>query len=332
MAASIKDVAKKAGVSTATVSHVINATRFVSDETKNKVLKAMRELDYIPNSAARSLRSQKSKIIALLIPVLSSDTSNFFFMMVAQGIQNVLKQHGYNLILSNTNENIEDEREEIKVLNSQLIDGLIIAPTAKDYSYISDVLGNYPVIFIDRRPKGCKKDCVLADDFTGTYEAISLLIKKGHKRIGFISGELGITTSDERLQGYKKALNDYGLDFDDSLIRVGESKIESGYNLTLDLVEKYNVSALLVANNVMTMGTMIFSREKHIKIPEELAVIGFDDYDWTKITIPPLTVIKQPAYEMGEKAAQILLRRIEHPKKSFKEYRLPTELVIRESC
>lgn len=333
MATSIKDVAKAAGVSTATVSHVINGTRFVSEKAKKKVLAAMKELDYRPNSVARSLRSQKSNIIGLLIPVMRSDTSNFFFMSVAQGVSDVLKRHGYNLILSNSHERLDDEKEQIKVFNSQLIDGLILAPTAEEHGYLHETLsGTYPVVFIDRKPKGYQGDCILADGFQGTYDAISMLIDKGHRKIGFITGTLGITTSDERLEGYMAALTDRGLPLDNLLIKEGQASFESGYVLAREIVETNDVSALFVANNIMTIGALRYLQETGIKIPEQIAIIGFDDYEWARITTPPLTVIKQPAYELGAKAAEVLLQRIANPDSDFRELRLPTELVIRSSC
>ncbi len=333
MSVSMKQVAQAVGVSTATVSHVINGTRYVAEETKAKVLRAMKELDYRPNNVARSLRSQKSSIIGLIVPLSASDTANFFFMSIAQGIEEVLKEAGYNLILSNSNERLADELEQIKVFNSQFIEGLIIAPTAEDHEEFARTLGPYPVVFVDRKPRGFSGDCVLADGYGGTYEAIEMMIKKKHTRIGFISGPLGYTTSDERLAGYKKALEDNGIPVDESLIKEGSPSFESGYTFARELVKEQRVSALFVANNIMTIGAMGFLQDAQIKIPSELAVIGFDDYEWTRITNPPLTVIKQPAYELGRKAAEILLSRINSKKKTpFQEYRLPTELVMRASC
>lgn len=334
MPISIKDVALRAGVSTTTVSHVINNTRFVAEETRTRVDHAMKELDYRPNSAARSLRSQKSKIIGLLVPVLASDTSNFFFMTVAQGIESVLKKNGYHLIFSNSNENLEDEKEQIKLLNSQQIDGLIIAPTADEHSYLNEVINDsYPVVIIDRRPIGYRRDCVLADGFKGAYEAVSLLIHRGHRRIAILTGELGLTTSDERYEGYQTALKDNGIEFDESLVRIGTATFESGYQLTAKMLESSSgITALFVTNNVLTMGAIGFLQDQDIKVPEELAVIGFDDYEWTKITKPPLSVIKQPPFELGEKAAQIILKKIRKPSLEYKEYRLPAKLVLRGSC
>ena len=332
MAASMKDVANKAEVSTATVSHVINNTRYVSDEVRLRVMQAMKELNYRPNSIARSLRSQKSNTIALIVPILVEDTSSFFFMSVAQGIESTLKKNGYNLILSNSNESLENEKEQIRALNSQLIDGLIIAPTAEEHSYLNEVLnGDYPVVFIDRRPRGIEGDCVLSDGYKGTYDAITSLIKKGHKRIGFISGPLGITTSDERFEGYKRAIIDNGLQMELSLIKEADATYKKGYQLAKALVSEEKVTAIFAANNVMTIGTLKYLQESELKIPEQVAVIGFDDYDWTRITTPPLSVVKQFPFDLGTKAAEILLDRINNKDSQYKEYRLPTELVLRKS-
>lgn len=335
MSTNIKEVAKEAGVSVATVSHVINQTRYVSDETKLKVLKAMKQLGYRPNLVARSLRSQRSKIVGLIIPVCPSDTSGFFFTTIAQGIENKLKEHGYNLLFSNSNENIECEKEQIRVFNSQLVDGLIIAPTVDDHQYLNEVIsGDYPVVFIDRKPVGYKSDCVLVDNFSITYKAINTLIEKGHSRIAFISGHMGLTTSDERYFAYKKALEDNNITVDESLIVIaeyGKTSFESGYEFTKKLFTSQKFSAIFVANNLMSMGALAFLNEQRVKIPEELAVIGFDDYDWTKISVPPLSVIKQPAFDMGRKAAEVLIDRINNPTKRFKEYRMSAEFIIRGS-
>lgn len=330
----IKQVAEIAGVSIATVSHVINGTRFVSEETKNKVFRVMQELDYRPNSAARSLRSQKSNTIGLIVPILPSDTSNFFFMTVAQGIQHTLKKHGYHLLLSNNStEEIQDEIEQIKLFNTKQIDGLIIASIANEVSYLNEIVGKqYPVVFIDRQPRGYQGDYVLADGFGGTYRAIQALFDKGHRNIGLLTGELGITTSNERFEGYKQALKDNGIAYNPEIVSIARSDFENGYEATKALLENNEITAIFIANNVLTMGAMKCIQEKKIRVPEELAVIGFDDYDWTRITTPPLTVIRQPSYELGEKAAEIMIERIDTPTEAKQEYRLPTSLVMRDSC
>ncbi len=222
MKVSMKDVAQRAGVSTATVSHAINKTRFVRAETKKKVLKVMKDLNYYPNFAARSLRTRKSNIIGLLVP----DISNFFFISIAKGVESTLKKYGYNLIFSNSNENLENEIEQIKIYNTQLVDGLIVAPVSADHTFLNELFsGYYPVVFIDRKPKGYKGDCVLGNNTKGAYDAVSMLIKKGHTKIGIITGLPGLTTTEERLNGYKKALTDHGLKINKNLIKVGDFRV-----------------------------------------------------------------------------------------------------------
>ncbi len=316
-----------------TVSHVINKTRYVADDTKLRVVKAMKELEYRPNHVARSLRSQKSKTVGLLVPVLENDTSNSFFMSVAQGIQSVLKEDGYNLILCNSNESVEDEQEQIRILNAQQVDGMIIAPTANNHAYLEELLHpEFPLVFIDRTPEGYDGDCVLANGQQGTYEAVELLINKGHKKIGFITSALDISSTTQRLDGYKQVLIDHKLEINPKFIKEGISKFESGYELAQELVERESVTAIFVSNNVMTMGVFKYLKEHNHKIPKDIALIGFDDYEWAKVTSPTLTMIKQPSIELGKKAAEILLDRIQSPSREYKEYKLPTEIIQRESC
>lgn len=330
MKITMKDVAREVGVSTATVSHVINKTRFVEKETKDKVLRVMKKLDYYPNSAAQSLRSQKTKVIGLIVP----DIANFFFTAVIRGIENTLRKYGYNLILADSDENLEIEKEQIRVFNAKLIDGLIVAPASGDHTFLKKLLNrNSPVVFIDRKPQGyCPGDCVLIDNVNGAYKAVSALINKGHSKIGVITGLPELTTSEERLKGYKKALVDHGMKIDQSLIKIGDGRYDSGYKLMKELLLNTNITALFVVNNLMTIGAIQFLKEKHVKVPDELAIIGFDDYKWASITDPPLSVVKQPSRIIGEKAAKLLIRRIKKEETGdYNEYRLPTELVVRNS-
>ena len=326
----MKEVAKTAGVSTATVSYVINKTRFVSEEKKQKVLQAMEQLGYTPNSAARSLRSKKSYTIGLIVP----DINNFFFTGIIEGIEQVVQSNGYQLILSNSNEDFTNEKEQINRFNSQLIDGLIMAPTADDHSFLCGTLGEYPVVYIDRKPNGCFGESVLVNNSEVVYEAITYLIKAGHEKIGILTGIKDLTTTRERLAGYQKAFSDYGLQLDNSLIKTGDSRYKSGYELTKEVLNNKDITALFVANNLMTIGSMEFLREKKINLPGELAFIGFDDYKWSSIIIPRLSVIKQPTAEMGRKAAEILLKRIKEEEQNnySKEYRLTAKFYLRDSC
>ncbi|MGC5773705.1 LacI family DNA-binding transcriptional regulator [Paenibacillus pabuli] len=322
-------MALRANVSTATVSHVINGTRFVSTETKQKVHLAMNELNFRINSVARSLRSRKSYIIAFLAPILASETSNFYFMSVAAGVQSVLKERGYHLILSDSSDNLEMESKEIGMFDSQMIDGLIIAPASRDCDY-ERLFGDYPVVYIDRVPKNCERDSVLIDNKTATKEAIQKIIDKGHRKIALLSGPLSVTTTIERYEGYSETMMSAGLKTDDSLIRFGDVSFESGYKSMGDLLA-LNPTAIFVTDNVMAMGAMTYLQENSIRIPDQLAVVGFDDFQWTRVTHPPLTVIQQPSFQLGVKTAEVILQRIEDGISGKEETRLDANLIVRQS-
>jgi len=333
--ANMKDVAEKAGVSIATVSHVINETRFVREETREKVKKTMKELNYYPNSAARTLRKRKSNIIAFLVP----DISNFFFTALACKIESLLKKDGYNIVFGNTDENIESEIEHLKIMNSYAIDGLIIAPTWGDQSYLKNYNKKFPIVFIDRKPTKFEGDCVLVDNKKASVNAINHLIKKGHSKIGIITGLPKLTSTVERLEGYKEAFKNNNLKYNNTWIAVGDSRYESGYELTKKLLQNHELTALFVTNNLMSIGAMEYIKQNDIKVPEDIAIIGFDDYKWASITNPPLSVIKQPVEEIGEKAVSLILDKIEREKDGISDEskeenicRLKTELKIRESC
>jgi len=331
MVASIKDVAKIAGVSTATVSHVINETRFVSESTKSQVLKAMDELNYHPNLVARSLRSQKSKTVGLLIP----DISNFYYTSVADGIELTLRKNGYHVLLSNSYERVEVEMEMIKVFNSLQLDGLLMIPALGDQYYLNKALsGNYPVVFIDRRPKGIIRDQVLLDNMKSAHDITQLFIDKGHKKIGLITGYPDISTTSDRVLGYKNALKENNYPLDDSLIKMGDFSFQSGYDQAKDAIENEHATALFFAGDLMMVGAMNYINKQKIKVPEQVAIVSCNNFKWTQITDPPLSVVEQPSYEVGQKAAEILLYRMRNPnsKNKYKEYRIPTKIIIRESC
>lgn len=326
----IKDVAEKSGVSTATVSHVINGTRYVSDEVSEKVRAAMKELNYTPNPIARSLRSHHSYLVGLIIPVKNpSDMANLFFMAIAQGVESVLTPKGYKLILCNSHEDEALEKEHIEMFNAQLVDGLILAPSGEEYSLLTD---QYPVVCIDRKPQQWSRDCVMANNEQGAFDAVDYLIQQGHTRIGFINGNAKITTNRDRLKGYKQALAKHKLSYQQEYVKEGDVSLENGYKFAKELVVESDITALFIANNVLTMGAISYFQETKINIPNEIAIIGFDDYEWTRIINPPLSCVSQPAFEIGQKAAEVLLERIENNETSHQEYLLDTTLVVRKSC
>lgn len=330
----IKDVAKAANVSIATVSHVINGTRYVAEETTERIKKAMEELGYQPNMAAYSLRTKKARAIGLLIPILLDETSNIFFMQLALGVESKLKEHGYALFLGNTEEKIESEMATVKSFLGRQIDGLIITPSLYNHKEIEKVIGNCPVVYVDRVPKNISApDCVLSNSEEACYQAISQQIKMGHRRIGVICGVFETTGNvRERLNGYRRALNDAGIPFDDSLIIQGETRVSEGYKLAQRLFEQHrDITSLLITNNCHAMGALKYIKEKEIHIPDEINITVFDDYDWTSVYNPSLTVIRQDAYAIGEKAVEILMNRISGEKKDRQIFRLPNEIIIRDS-
>ncbi|MEK3884029.1 LacI family DNA-binding transcriptional regulator [Paenibacillus sp. PL2-23] len=326
---SIKDVAKKANVSTATVSHVINGTRFVSEETKRKVHQAMDDLNFRINAVARSLRSRKSHVIAFLAPILASETSNYFFMSVAAGIQSVLKANQYHLVLSDSHEEESFEADEIRMLGSQMIDGLIMAPSSMEVDY-ERLFGDYPVIYLDRVPNNCKRDSVVVDNKMVSLEAVKTLIGKGHTRIAYISGPNTLTTTKERYEGYLEALSEAGIEKDQALVCMGEVSLNSGYKMAETLM-KQGPTAIFVADNVMAMGVMSYLQEKKIAVPDQIAVVAYDEFQWTRITSPPLSVIEQPSFELGVKAAKVMLERIDNEDAPLQEHRLTAHLIVRQS-
>ncbi|QQK81427.1 LacI family DNA-binding transcriptional regulator [Salicibibacter cibi] len=326
---SIREVATKAGVSTATVSHVINETRFVAENTRQKVIHAMDELDYTPNFAAKTLRSQQTFTIGLVIP----DISNHFFTSVVKGIEQNLYQKGYQLLVGNTDEKLELEIEKLKTFQAQQVSGIILASSAEHYQDIEPYLNlNTPIVFIDRIPDGTSGDYISVESEKAVYNAVQLLIERGHERIGMVTGIDTLSTTRERINGYRNALVHSRINVDENLIFEGDSKFTGGYHAAEKLLTQPGITAMFVANNLMTIGACTYFKEYQITIPEDIAIIGFDDYEWAKITDPPLSVIKQPVEKIGEKAAEALLHKIKTDDSGNQSIRLPTELILRESC
>ena len=336
MSASIKDVAKLAGVSTATVSHVINNTRNVKEETKNRVYKAISVLNYSINPLARSLRSGTTSMIAYVV----SNLANYFYMDIARNIGAVLSREGYNLLYIDSYEDPLKERKNIENMMKQSVDGFIIAPVGYDCSYMNDLIGDKcPAVFIDRKPFGFDKDCIMSTNYQGAYNSVKLLTGKGHTRIGFIASRFD-ETMHERLDGYKAAIVESGLTVHEEDIQIGDGKPQSfyelkhgnSYELTRRLMEKKKVTAIFVGNNISTIGVFNYLKEKHYGIPGDVALVTFDDAFWISMSSPTLTVMDQNLEQIGHQAAGVLLSRIKGSTEPFKEYRIPTSLIVRESC
>ena len=325
MAVGIKDVAEMAGVSTATVSHVINKTRFVSAEVTNKVEKAMEEEDEIQTIDNSAEDPKPEKLLA---------RKRVFWVIVACCfIENTLQKKGYNLVLCNTNENLKLEKEQIAFIQSYKSCGIIIAPTTMDFNYTNLFQEkDFPVVFFDRRLDVSQGDSVTVDTFSLTKQAVLHLISQGHERIAFIGGHNGLSTTEDRLAGYKAALEEGNIEYDPSLVEVGDAKFEAAYDICSRVIANKNVSAVFVASSLMSIGVMKYLVNNNYSIPSQIAVIGFDDYIWNEITYPPMTTIKQPTIEMGETVANLIVERIENRKLAPRNVILDGEIVFRQSC
>jgi LacI family transcriptional regulator len=309
--ANIQDVAKRAGVSISTVSRVFNGTAAVSADITARVRAAAQELQYQPSRAARALRGNRSAIIGLLI----SDIQNPFFTALIRGVEDVAQSNGYSLILCNTDENPQKERQYVEVLYAERVAGAIIVPTREHQRSLGLFRErNVPVVAVDRRVKDSNMDAVLVDNVRGAREAVSHLIMNGYRRIAVITGPTITTTGRERLEGYRQALQEAGIPLDPLLERQGSFKEESGRQLThelLDLAEPPD--ALFVANNLMTLGALDTLQMRHLRVPDDIAIVGFDEMPWAALSSISLTTVTQPVYELGSTAALRLFQRLQNP-------------------
>ncbi|MCL5996111.1 MAG: LacI family transcriptional regulator [Chloroflexi bacterium] len=312
-----------------TVSRVINNVPNVRPEVRDKVLATIKALNYRPNRVARRLRVKRSNVLGLIIP----DIQNPFFTSIARGIEDVAYQHGYSVVLCNTDESCDKERLYVDVMCAEEVAGVILATTNEADTHLQQ-LGQcgIPVIGIDRQVRNHAIDSVLVSNREGACEAVSHLIGLGHTRIGFIGLPLGLTVGSERYQGYLDALAQHGRTPLDELIRIGDAKQSSGYQCASELLALgCPMTALFVANNLMTLGALDAIHERRIVIPEQLSVVSFDDMPLVAYLQPPLTTVVQPAYQLGQTAFTLLHDRIEQPGMPVKHIRLQTTLVIRSS-
>jgi LacI family transcriptional regulator len=334
--ANIKDVAKKANVSTATVSNVMNTSRFVKEETRMRVLQAMEELNYRPSTVAKSLKGKDTKVIGLIIPIQPKDTSADFFISLSNGVESVLNNVGYRLVISNSHENIKNELDQINMYNTQFIDyidGLIIAPTSNIGGEKSESFNiEYPVVYVDRKPNLLEKmDTVYSNNYSVTYDAIEMMVKKKRKKIAFFSGPIDVSSTIERFEAYKDVLRRYRIELNEDLIFVGESTFEAGYRMAKDLITSHDVDGIVVVNNIISMGVFKYLKEKNLQIPEKISFLSYDDFYWMGLTEPSITTIRQPSFEMGQAAAKLLLEKLEDHQKEPEEICIESTIVLRNS-
>ncbi|WML57832.1 LacI family DNA-binding transcriptional regulator [Neobacillus sp. PS2-9] len=328
--ATLKEVAQLANVSTATVSNVINNTKHVSEDLKKKVYESMKVLNYKPNEIAKSLKVKQSRLIGILI----SDISNSFISKVVKGIESTLSEKGYNVLLCSTDSDVEKEKEYLKVLMGKRIDGLIISSSGGGNHYDDLLKAKVPLVFLNRCPEHLPSNMVMTNNIKGAYMATEHLIKHGYKKIAIITGPMQYSTGRDRYIGYKRALEDYAISYHDELVLEGDFTIESGYELTKEIIEsKMKIDAIFISNNSMSLGSYKYIKEQGLKIPQDIALYGFDDPEWADVVDPPLSGITQPAFELGVYAAQKMIDTIQGTCPEIREIKyLDPNMIIRKSC
>jgi LacI family transcriptional regulator len=327
--ATVKDVSQTAGVSTATVSRVLAGFNEVSEETRQRVLDAAKVLNYQPNRNARNLRKNTTSKIGVII----SDIQNPFFGSVVRGIEKVTIKDDYTIILGNSDEDPQRENKLIAMLLEEGVAGIVLVPTNADADSYGPLFGSgTPIVIIDRQLPLPDLDMVLVNGAAGAEMAVDL-VSLGHKKIGYVGGMKHLSVMHEREQGYLNALKKHNLPLVPDYLRQGDNRQGGGHDAVCELLWlKQPPTAILIANNLMTLGGLQAIHESGLEIPEHVSLVGFDDMDWATSLRPPLTVVAQPAYEMGETAASILLDRIHNPEQIHQTIVLDTHLIVRASC
>jgi len=327
--ATIKDVAKLAGVSIATVSHVVNKTRFVSEQAKQKTFTAMEELSYKPNAVARSLRKKESRIIGLILP----DNTNPYFAEIAWSIEYASRDMGYSVILCNSDGDITKESNYIDVLLEKQVDGIILVAAGESTAnFLKLQEKNIPTVMVDRDSPNVNIDSIQINNALYGQIATEHLIELGHKNIACITGPRDVTPSFDRVDGYKKALKQHDIPINEDYIIRGDFKPQGGYLAACKLFTIKNTpSAIFACNDLMAFGVIHAASEHGVIIPEKLSLVGFDDIYLSTYSNPTLTTIKQPRIEMGEDAVHSLIMRMKDHEKLSRKIILNATLIKRSS-
>lgn len=328
-AVTIKDVAKAAGVSTATVSRVFSGGAIVAEDLRDRVRQAAMSLNYRPNRIARNLRIRQTRTVGVVIP----DVENPFFTSVVCGVEEVLRAADYSLLLANSNENAGRERRNVEALQAEAVAGIIFTPSGTDLSFYRDLSeAGMALVAVSRSPGDLDVDTVMVSNREGTQEAIAHLISLGHARVAMISGPPWVTTARDRLRGYEEALSAAGLPHASELIRYADFRQAGGYAAMKQLLAlRPRPTAVFAGSNLMTLGTLQAIHEAGLRIPQHMAIAGFDDMPWAVSLQPPLTVVAQPAFEIGVSAARLLMERLADPAAPRRHVVHGTRLIVRAS-
>lgn len=330
----LKDVAKRSGVAVGTASAVINQSPWVTEETRKRVLQAIKELNYHPNQLARNLRTQKTTTIGVIV----SDITNPFFPQIIRSIDRVTRQNGYLMMLGDSNESFQIGIETFKVMLQKKVDGIIlvggIVPKEDLVKFLSD---KYPVIVVIERDFEIPDIAtVVVDAVNGGYTATKHLLSLGYSQVGLICGPMEdelFHASFGRHKGYRMALEEYNIPFNQSMVQCGDFTFDGGYRAMKQLLEEtHQIRAIFALNDLMAIGAMMAIKEKGLRIPEDIALVGYDDIPEASHISPALTTIQLPKKQLGQKAVEILLNRLQGKQDLSLKNVLPTKLIVRQSC
>ncbi len=332
MDVTIKDIAEKAKVSYASVSRALNGKKGVSEETKTRILAIAEKMEYHPNELARGLVKKQTSTLGLLIP----DITNPFYPALARGVEEQATRRGYSVFLCNTNYDVKNELKYIRVLSEKRVDGLIVAPGSSEIELLEHQSGRgLPFIYVSNAPKITEHGFVVVDNVRGGFVATKYLIESGYESIGFIGGDEETIVGKERLEGFKDAFLSYGMEANQDHIKLCGYRQQSGYDLICEMIQNQNYPrAIFAVNDFIALGLLHGARKMGLAVPENIAIVGFDDIPFASMEEIQLTTIHQPQYEMGSMAVDLLLDLIEEdPQKArMKKITLEPELIIRETA
>jgi LacI family transcriptional regulator len=328
----IREVAKAAGASVSTISAVLNKSDYVSAKMRSRIERAIKELKYRPNDLARALRLQKTHSIAIIVP----DLSNNFYIELVRGAKDYSASANYTVLIGDSRERWEEERNYLDSFQRRRVDGVVRVPAIDAPSgKAKSVLGNLPVVYADRYPRS-RDACVGrvgVDNRLAANNATRYLLSLGHSRIGIITGGASSGTSVERLEGFLQALRSAGIRPDRSMIHQGHNDVESGHDRTMQLLTMVRrPTAIFCTNNMMALGAFAAIQEIGLSCPEEISLLGFDDFYWVILFRPRLTMVRQPARELGMTAARMLIDHLEGRASIPTPALLATQLIVRDSC
>lgn len=330
MSTTIIDIAERAGVSTMTVSRVVNNSGYVAEKTRKRVEKAIRELNYRPNLMARSLINRKSSFVYIIVP----DISNPFYADLTKGMELVAQRAGYNIILSNAHWKEDQELAHIEAARGRMAEGIILVLPMLSEKKILECSRTIPLVVVDKHVRSRQIDSIYIRQETGAASAVEHLLQLGHRKVAFLTGSSKIYNATARRHGYEQALRDHGIPLDPELVFSGDFSFESGekaFDTMVKLSPGRRPTALFAASDLMALGFMRSALRYGIRIPEEFSIVGFDDISLSSMTNPPLTTVRHPFIKMGEEAMRHVLHKLNSPGPYTVSDEMVNTLIIRET-